>query len=209
MDSTPDRDPQPPVGPALREAKRTLRLGVLATRDALSAADRATASAAIARRIAALDSFTRARTPLLTLPFRSEWDTAMLIEAARAAGKTVVLPRVDVAARMLDLRAIADPATDVVRGYQGIPEPRTECPLVAAAAIDWVLVPGVGFDAAGRRLGYGGGFYDRLLPLLAPGTPRVAGAFDCQVVSHVPAAPHDLKVDVVVTESRILAAPGR
>jgi 5-formyltetrahydrofolate cyclo-ligase len=69
-----------------------------------------------------------------------------------------------------------------------------------------VLVPGVAFDPAGGRLGYGGGFYDRLLPLLAPGTARVAGAYDMQLVDRVPAAPHDLAVEVIVTETRTIAA---
>ena len=68
-----------------------------------------------------------------------------------------------------------------------------------------MLVPGVAFDAAGRRLGYGGGYYDRLLALMPPATPRVAGAFDVQLVPVVPAAPHDLVVDTLATESQLLS----
>jgi 5-formyltetrahydrofolate cyclo-ligase len=75
---------------------------------------------------------------------------------------------------------------------------------VAPEAIDWVLVPGVAFDPQGGRLGYGGGYYDRLLPLLPSMTRRVAGAFELQVVERVPAAPHDLRVDAVITELREL-----
>jgi 5-formyltetrahydrofolate cyclo-ligase len=197
-----------PVGPALRDAKRALREQVLAARDALAAPLRARAALAIADRVARLPSFVAARTVLLTLAFRSEWDTLPLVRAALAAGKTVVLPRVDVDARMLELRAIRDPVADVAAGYQGIPEPGLHCPAVVHGAIDWVLVPGVAFDAAGRRLGYGGGFYDRLLPLLVPGAARVAGAFDLQVVPRVPAAPHDLAVHAVATETRTIPASG-
>jgi 5-formyltetrahydrofolate cyclo-ligase len=206
MEPTSERGVRTPVGPALRDAKQAMRHAVLAARDRMPAAAHAEASAAIARRIAALDSFVAAQTLLLTMPFRREWDTMALVRAAQSLGKTVVLPRVDVATRMLELRAIGDPAADVMHGYQGIAEPRDACPRVAPAAIDWVLVPGVGFDANLRRLGYGGGFYDRLLPLLATETLRVAGAFELQIVGEVPAAPHDLKVDVIVTEARVIVA---
>jgi len=65
-------------------------------------------------------------------------------------------------------------------------------------------VPGAVFDARGHRLGYGGGYYDRLLPLLRGDARRIAGAFELQVVEQVPAAAHDLRVDAVVTERRTL-----
>jgi len=75
---------------------------------------------------------------------------------------------------------------------------------VTRDAIEFVLVPGVAFDLAGHRLGYGGGYYDRLLPMLPPHAVRVAGAFEIQIVDRVPAAPHDVAVDAIVTESRIV-----
>lgn len=200
--------PSPRAGVRLREAKRTLRLRVLAARDALEPDVRARASGAIARRIAALPAFAAARTVLLTLPYRTEWDTALLVEAALAAGKGVALPRVDVQHRMLALHAIGDLARDVVPGYRGIPEPQPDRPAVAPATIEFVLVPGVAFDARGRRLGYGGGYYDRLLPLVAQAVPRVAGAFDEQLVAEVPAAPYDLAVDAVVTPTRVIVPHG-
>ncbi len=190
------------TGPQLHEAKRTMRNALIAARDALPVAQRDAASAAIARRIAGLPSFAAARCLLLTLPFRSEWDTRALIAAAHAQGKTVVLPRVDGAARMLDVHVVQDVERETAPGFRGIPEPDASLPRVALAAIDWVLVPGVGFDVAGRRLGYGGGYYDRLLAMLDARAQRVAGAFDLQVVPTVPAAPHDLVVDLIVTETR-------
>jgi 5-formyltetrahydrofolate cyclo-ligase len=141
---------------------------------------------------------------LLTLPFGSEWDTLALVRFALAAGKIVAVPRVDKASRMLALHAIADPDRDVGAGSLGIPEPLPTCPAVSRDAIDFVLVPGVAFDRQGRRLGYGGGYYDRLLPLLAPAAAKVVGAFDLQLVDRVPAAPHDIAVDAIVTPTRAL-----
>jgi 5-formyltetrahydrofolate cyclo-ligase len=195
----------PPPGIALREAKLALRRQILALRDAMPAALRAAASEAIASGIRAHPGFASARTVLLTLPFRNEWDTLPLVRDALAAGKTVAMPRVDAPTRMLVLHAVVDADRNVVAGYQGIPEPLPECPLVAREAIDFVLVPGVAFDREGRRLGYGGGYYDRLLPQLAARAVRVAGAFDLQLVARVPAAPHDVAVDAIVTESGVLA----
>ena len=194
-------------GAALRAAKVALRQRVLAARDVLPAAAQAAASAAIGARILARADFMSARTVLLTLPFGSEWDTIAVVRAALAAGKTVTMPRVDPATRTLVLHAICDPARDVLAGYRDIPEPRPACLPVSVDAIDFVLVPGVAFDRAGRRLGYGGGYYDRLLPLLPARAARVAGAFEVQLVDHVPAAPHDVAIDAVVTESRAFAVP--
>ena len=154
-----------------------------------------------------LPSFAAARVVLVTLPFGSEWDTRPLARAALASGKTLVVPRVNGATRMLELHAIGDITADVTPGYQGIPEPLPTLPRVDAATIDWVLVPGVAFSPDGRRLGYGGGYYDRLMTLLRPAIPRVAGAFDAQIAERIPAASHDLSVDMIVTESRILPAP--
>jgi len=188
-----------PQGTALRDAKLALRREMLAWRDALGADARATAGSSIVAKLVALPSFAVARTVLLTLSFRSEWDTLPLVRQALASGKTVAAPRVNAMTRMLELYAIRDPVRDVGTGHQGIPEPLPHCPPVDTSAIDWVLVPGVTFDRDGRRLGYGGGYYDRLLPLLPPRAARIAGAFDPQIVERVPAGPHDITVDAIVT----------
>jgi 5-formyltetrahydrofolate cyclo-ligase len=201
--ASPAPEPATPRGGALHEAKLAARQAMMAARDALPVAARLAASAAITARIAALPSFIAARTVLLTLPFRSEWDTLPLVEQALAAGKTVAAPRVNRATRMLDLHSLSDSARALVPGAFGIPEPAATADRVAPESVEWVLVPGVAFDRTGRRLGYGGGYYDRLLPLLGHAT-RVAGAFDLQLVDRVPWAPHDVCVDVIVTESQTL-----
>jgi 5-formyltetrahydrofolate cyclo-ligase len=199
----------PLTGTALHAAKLALRAERMAARDALPPAEHALASGAIAVRLASLPSFAAAHVLLLTLPYRSEWNTGMLFDSARQAGKVIVVPRVDPATRMLDLHAVADIGRDIAPGYRGIPEPAATLPRIEREAIDWVLIPGVAFDLTGRRLGYGGGFYDRLLPLLRPDAPRIAGVFDLQIVERVPATAHDLTVDLMVTETRILAPAAR
>ena len=195
-----------PTGPALREAKSTLRAAVMQARDALPLAVRHDGSRRIAARILALDDYAHARSLLLTLPFRSEWDAALIARAALAAGKRVIVPRVDAPARTLALHRVEALASDIVAGYRGIPEPRPSLGLAPPDEVDLALVPGVAFDASGARLGYGGGYYDRLLPMLRAGVPRIAGAFDEQIVDAVPTAAHDLAVDLIATPTRLLVA---
>ena len=197
MDSTDDTNAL--SGPALREAKRALRERVLAARDALDVRARSEQSAAIAERIADLSSFRSAACVVLTLPFRSEWDTRALLHQALGRGAVVAVPRVNEATRMIDLHRVRDAADDIAAGYRGIPEPLASLPRVEPADVAWILVPGVAFDVHGRRLGYGGGYYDRLLPSLPQHAPRIAGAFELQLVESIPAAPHDLTVNAIAT----------
>ncbi|MDQ6620646.1 MAG: 5-formyltetrahydrofolate cyclo-ligase [Pseudomonadota bacterium] len=203
----PAAHPDEARGLALREAKVALRNRILLERDNLTEGERAQKADAIVARLCALPAFVAARTVLLTSAFRSEWATAPLIHHALSQGKIVALPRVNVASRMLELRRVVDFSSDVAPGYRGIPEPLPGAAFIEPPDVDWVLVPGVAFDRAGRRLGYGGGFYDRLLPLISPDAPRVAGAYALQLVDRVPAAPHDVTVDAIVTESEMIAVP--
>jgi 5-formyltetrahydrofolate cyclo-ligase len=186
----------------LRTEKRAMRSRVLARRDEMPALERAAASSAICAAISALPEFRAAQCVLLTLPFGSETDTRPLTEHALAAGKQVLLPRVDRETRMLELHQVLNLLQDIAPGRWNIPEPRPEhCARKDPREVDWVLVPGVAFDEAGGRLGYGGGFYDRLLPLLRPNVPRVAAAFALQMVERVPRGKHDLAIDLIITET--------
>jgi len=200
----PTTDPAGADRGGVRDAKRALRLQVLARRDGMPPAARSDASRAIVAAIAGRADFQAASRLLLTLPFGSEWDTRELVAAALARRKTVALPRVNSATRELEFGIVADLDRDIASGYQGIPEPRAHCAPIAIGTVDWVLVPGVAFDEGGWRIGYGGGYYDRLLPSLAAVVPRIAGAFNLQLVARVPSAEHDIAVDAIVTETRTI-----
>jgi 5-formyltetrahydrofolate cyclo-ligase len=194
-------EPEPAGDPKARKA--ALRRAILARRDGLPASDRAARAAAIFARVAALPGLRAARVVLAYAAFGSEPDTGPFLRAVLAAGKALVLPRVNRATRMLELYRVEDPALQLEPGTWGIREPRPAlCAPVAPAAVDFVLVPGVAFDVRGGRIGYGGGYYDRLLGRLAPGPLLVAAAFDVQVVPEVPMTAGDRRMDRVVTESR-------
>jgi len=150
---------------------------------------------------------------LAYVSFRREVDTWEIMFAALGEGRTLALPRVEPGGR-LSLRAVRDPLHELVPGAFGIPEPAPSSPLLEPEAVDLVLVPGVAFDRRGYRLGYGGGYYDRLLAdMRSPAvtarrsSPAVAAglAYDFQIVDELPVGPHDQRVDLVLTERGVLA----
>jgi 5-formyltetrahydrofolate cyclo-ligase len=103
-------------------------------------------------------------------------------------------------------------AVELVRGRFGIDEPGGTTPEVAPAEVAVMVVPGLAFDAAGRRLGFGGGYYDELLAAptdLARRPAFVVGfGYDFQVVDNCPADERDGRVDCVVTEARVIHCAG-
>lgn len=126
---------------------------------------------------------------------RQELSLVSVTHAAWRAGKQVCFPRV-APGGSLSLHAI-DAWDALAPGAFGIPEPANEAPVVSPASVDIALVPGLAFTAEGRRLGQGGGFYDRLLPML--GGTSWGVAFSVQVVDAVPTEPHDRAVDRVIS----------
>lgn len=187
-----------PPGESIALQKRALRAQMLALRDAMPTATRATAGAACRERLLALEVIGGARTILSYWSFGAELATQPLFEHWRAAGRTVALPRVDRATGEIAIHRVAG-HEELVRGQWGIAEPRIDCASIALADIDLVLVPGVAFDRAGHRLGYGKGYYDRLLSKRASHTLAFAISFDEQVVEQVPVTEYDQKIDQLVT----------
>ena len=91
--------------------------------------------------------------------------------------------------------AVAGPPN---RHQQARPDRRPQ-----AADLDLILVPGLTFDRSGGRLGLGKGYYDRFLKYVRPDAPKIAPAFECQLLDEVPVSPHDVRVDMVVTENAV------
>jgi len=184
---------------ALRSAKKALRVSVIARRDALDAETRNRDSRIITAKLLALPQYHAAGLVCAYASFGSAFDSAAFCSDVVASGKRLLLPRIDRTARMLELREVSNLDSDLVAGVWGIREPAERCPIVPPTAVEFLLVPGVAFTAAAERLGYGGGFYDRLLAGLNAKTPRVAAAFNLQVVDSIPTGPNDQRVHLIVT----------
>ena len=194
-------DPIPEGG----RRKAQLRAALLEARRGIPPAERETLSVAICRRAAGLPAYRAARTVHAYVGVASEVRTLPLLEDAWRAGKRVVCPRIAIDGR-LEGRQIHSPE-DLVVGPRGLMEPDTETTsLVPADQIDLVLVPGVGFDRRGGRLGFGGGYYDRFLS--TTGALRVGLAFSLQIVDGIPQGPEDEPVHWIVTERETIECRG-
>jgi 5-formyltetrahydrofolate cyclo-ligase len=134
-----------------------------------------------------------------------EIDPADIVAALRADGARVAMPRV-CGPGALALHWV-DEGEVLESGHAGIPEPPESCAWAGPDDFDLVLVPGVAFDASCARLGFGGGFYDALLPSLPEGVATVGLAFDEQIVDEVPCEPHDERVAIVVTPTAVYRRP--
>ncbi|MEW4567072.1 5-formyltetrahydrofolate cyclo-ligase [Tautonia sp. JC769] len=187
----------------LRVAKTQMRRLIVDRILAMNPDDRARQEKALLERFPSLPGFDRAATVLLFVAhLPEEFPTLPLIATAIERGKTVACPRVDRQERRLRLYQLDDPAHDLVPGPFGIPEPKPGSPEIEADRIDWALIPGIAFDARGFRIGRGAGYYDRLLPLLRPPTPRLAMVLEPQWVDEIPTEPHDQPVHGVIGAER-------
>jgi len=168
--------------------KQKLRQALLVKRVALTAAQVQQASAAICQHLAAWPTFQNARTVMAYLAFNNEVSLQELIDAHPE--KVWVLPRTLPAGRLTIHRYQPERLT---LHRWGILQPAADAPLAPLAEIELVLAPGVGFDKNGGRLGFGGGYYDRLLPKLNAISVGISHQESC--VPAVPCNDHDCQMD--------------
>ena len=168
-------------------------------RDAIPAAERMRLSAQVCARALRLLAGTDANTVMVYVSFRSEVETAGLIDELRRTHR-VAAPRVADAGCMDAMLLAGKP---LVRSRLGILEPPATAAVAEPASIDAVLVPGLAFDPAGYRLGYGGGYYDRFLARCA-GALRIGLAFEAQMVDSALPQSRDQPLRHIVTERRVI-----
>lgn len=185
--------------------KAALRRELLKRRDAMTPEVRKEKDAGIHERLSSLVEIVDSDVLLLFASFRTEVDTLSLIEKFLAAGKRIILPKVIREHRLLILYELRD-MSELAPGYMGIPEPsltsdERRCRI---AEMDAAVIPGAGFDLSCNRIGYGGGYYDKLLSGLDAGIPLICPAYEEQIVEAIPAEPHDRKINIVVTDKRVI-----
>ncbi len=207
------------------EKKRALRKRLRALRDAASPVDRSAWSTAICAQALALQAYAAARTVHVFLSFQSEIDTAAIIEHALTHGKRVVAPVFTLNSdetSCTQIDTLNSNAFDVGKWNMRTPKvlqpvPLDEIDIVFVPMVAWAVAGGLrtaaettpfggtelagGTEPAGyARVGYGAGFYDRLLARLRPGVPRIGLAFALQRVAEIPIEPHDVLLDDVLID---------
>jgi 5-formyltetrahydrofolate cyclo-ligase len=193
-------------------AKQQLRSRMKALRAAYPASALAERSARVVELVAKLPDFVNAKGVALFWPLleQKEIDVRPLDELARAQGKRVYYPGFTSGAGgalATDLRLTASPAELELRNHRFL-EPPVAAPTAAPGDVEFLLVPALAAALSGHRLGFGIGFYDALLPDYRPPARAAVVAFDFQLLAELPAEPHDVRCDLVVTDTRSVEVTG-
>jgi 5-formyltetrahydrofolate cyclo-ligase len=182
--------------------KKKLRKEIREKRDSIPIAERKRTSKIIVEKFHNTNYYIDSNNILAYYPFGSEIDTTILISSALENNKSIILPKVYY--RELRLYYVDKLSEQLERGKYGILEPVPRfCKPAEMKDIDLAVVPGIGFDKNLNRLGYGRGFYDRFLKLIPEEVKKIALCFDVQVVEYIPVSEHDIKIDLLITESEI------
>jgi len=147
--------------------------------------------------------YKKAKTIFAFVSFKSEVDTHRIIKRAFEDKKIICVPKIE--SKQKGMEAVKINGFDQLKeGYFGILEPVEGCPAIDNKAIDLIFVPGVAFDKQGGRLGYGAAFYDRFLANIDESVEKIAIAYNFQILDHIPMDEHDVRIDGVITEEKII-----
>ncbi len=194
----------------LQELKQSLRKEAHARRKAQENKDEL--SREICERFIALPAYASAQTVMFYVDVRSEVRTRHHLPKVLDRDKRIVVPWCNDAGE-LEL-FLLESMDELEVGMYKILEPKAELrglpeKQVQAQALDLIMVPGVAFDRQGGRMGHGKGYYDKLLEHARADAPLVAPAFECQLFPEIPMAPHDVYMDLVITEHDAYQGKGR
>lgn len=181
--------------------KRTLRQSIIAGRAALPEELHQDLSRKITARLLQLEAYHSAHTVMGYMHFGAEFISEPWLRQVLSDGKQLLLPRVNQSSRQLEVYRVEDLDAQLEPGAYGIREPLPEqCVPAELNELEFMLLPGVAFARNGARLGYGGGFYDKLLAKLTHRPVLVGAAFALQVVDGIPMESTDQRIDWLVTE---------
>ena len=185
--------------------KEELRQQAVAAVGRLTKSERAAKTRAVEERLFDFANFLEAHIVMMYLPGEGEIDTRAMIASAFKYNKIVVLPVFDPEGKEARLFKVDNLKADLRNGPRGGGEPDPgRCKQVPLDVVDIAIVPAIALDEKGGRIGTGAGDYDRLIPLLAITTRKVALAFEEQILPQIPMESHDKFVDIIISDQRII-----
>lgn len=190
--------------------KQTLKHEIFGKRRALGKEEVIGNSKLIKKNLCTLDEFKKAKNVMFYVSFNDEVDTHELIKELLAdKEKNIIVPFVQKNNPILQLSEIKN-FNELEPGTFGILEPRElYIREFNHKKLDLVILPGLVFDKKGCRIGYGYGYYDRFLKTLSKDVRKIGLAFELQLVDEIPKEKHDVPVDILVTEKRVLKCSGK
>lgn len=188
---------------SVADDKATWRAVLRARVAAMGESDRERASEAVRRVVLGSSLWAEAGVVMVFAADPTEPGLDGLIHAGNAADKVVCVPRVLWSEKRLTPARVRG-VEDLETGRHGVRVPVEACPVIEQASLGLILVPGVGFDLRGGRLGRGGGFYDRLLSDRSISALAIGVCFSAQMVGEVPREAHDRRMDGLATEAGLV-----
>ena len=185
----------------IKELKKEIRKSIIEKRNKIKNKDKTSMDKKIIESFKKEDSYKKARGIFIYIGFGSEINTKVIIEDALKKGKEVYVPKVK-GKEMLLIKI--DSLENLVTSSYGILEPIGDNNNFDVDKLDLLVMPGVAFDNSGNRIGYGGGYYDRFLEKNKTNAEKIALAYEFQILNLINNEKHDVKVDKIITEERII-----
>lgn len=183
--------------------KKEIRSAILKKRNSMLFSEVLEKSERIKERVFHMDEFKDSKIILFYISYDNEVYTHDIIKESLKIKKQVVVPKTDVNKSTI-LCSSLNKWEDLVVGTYNILEPRQDClNEVTLESIDLIIIPGIAFDCKGNRIGHGMGYYDRLLKKKI-NAHRIGLAFEFQIAKDILSEQHDVKVEKIVTEQRII-----
>ncbi|MCC6069289.1 5-formyltetrahydrofolate cyclo-ligase [Ferrovum sp. PN-J185] len=185
------------------EQKKIIREQVIRRRSLLSNEERKEKELRILKYFMDLDVISKYQTFMVYSSFGSEINTWPIINYLYQYTNQIIFPKVDPISKQLKLYLVNN-KNHLTPGIWNILEPdEQQCEPIAIESVNFILVPGLAFDKDGYRIGYGGGYYDKLLAQHSCHAYKVAISFDCQMINNVPKESFDQPINVLITEEQV------
>lgn len=180
--------------------KKELRKIMIEKRDNIHKEEKAVMDKNIIFSLKEKEFYKNSKNIFIYLGFGSEIDTMSYIQDFINDGKHIFIPRIDIKTKKMEAVEITS-LDGLKENKYGILEPDNNKEEFYKNNLELIILPGVAFDHSGRRIGYGGGYYDRYLEDIDKRIIKVALIYDFQLLENVPAEEHDIKADYIITET--------